>query len=185
MDLSYNNFDVYNPTITLDMLVWSICGGIILGAVGTYVNRLVIGRFTKTLLKDEHRTPETAITLEQAGAGKNIFLRHALRTGAPLRKLILCANEDEFAPPETTKFGRAMRKIFSMDDPEPKTDMAKARFFIPEENAFTAEAKYSEKGSTLPNLILSIILVAAVGFGAKFIIPELFTMLDNFLTIIG
>ena len=34
-------------------------------------------------------------------------------------------------------------------------------------------------------LILSLILLAGIGFAALYVLPELFTLMDNFLTLIG
>lgn len=184
--LDYENFEIYNPTISLDMLVWCIGAGVGAGAVAAYLRRAVIGRAARRLLKAEADTPEKAMTLAEIGLAKNPLVRLALRSGGSLRRVVLCANEAEFAPRTYNKFVLFLRKLFSMDTERPsKTDLSVARFYIPEENKFKTEDRYNAKGQTLPRLILALALIVLVCLGVKFVIPELFTMLDNFITIVS
>ena len=188
MSLVYENFELYNPTISLEMIVWSLCVGLAIGAAASYINRRVVGDFVRRLLKEEIHSPEKAVSLEKIGCAKNIFVRHALREGTALRRIVLCANEEEMVlkQPSSQKSAVFFRKLFSLED-EPKRilDLNRARFYIPEESRIGAELRYDAKGTTLPNLILSLILLAGIGFAALYVLPELFTLMDNFLTLIG
>lgn len=188
MSLVYENFELYNPTISLEMIVWSLCVGLAIGAVASYINRRVVGDFVRRLLKEEIHSPEKAVSLAQSGCAKNVFVRHALRQGTALRRIVLCANEEEMVlkQPSSQKSAVFFRKLFSLED-EPKRilDLSRARFYIPEESRIGAELRYDAKGTTLPNLILSLILLAGIGFAALYVLPELFTLMDNFLTLIG
>ncbi len=188
MSLVYENFELYNPTISLEMIVWSLCVGLAIGAAASYINRRVVGDFVRRLLKEEIHSPEKAVSLEKIGCAKNIFVRHALREGTALRRIVLCANEEEMVlkQPSSQKSAVFFRKLFSLED-EPKRilDLNRARFYVPEESRIGAELRYDAKGTTLPNLILSLILLAGIGFAALYVLPELFTLMDNFLTLIG
>lgn len=188
MSLVYENFELYNPTISLEMIVWSLCVGLAIGAAASYINRRVVGDFVRRLLREEIHSPEKAVSLEKIGCAKNIFVRHALREGTALRRIVLCANEEEMVlkKPSSQKSAVFFRKLFSLED-EPKRilDLNRARFYIPEESRIGAELRYDAKGTTLPNLILSLILLAGIGFAALYVLPELFTLMDNFLTLIG
>ena len=188
MSLVYENFEIYNPTISLEMIVWSLCVGLAIGAVASYINRRVVGGFVRRLLKDSVHTPEGAVTLEQLGYQRNFFVRRALRDGTALRRIAVLENPEEMVQkaPSANKGATVLRKIFSLDE-EPKMilDFARARFYIPEEQRIAAELRYDAKGTNLPNLILSLVLLGAVGFAALYILPELFTLMDNFLTLIG
>ena len=50
MSLVYENFELYNPTISLEMIVWSLCVGLAIGAAASYINRCVVGDFVRRLL---------------------------------------------------------------------------------------------------------------------------------------
>ena len=188
MSMAFENFELYNPTISLEMIVWSLCAGLGIGAVASFVNRRIVGDFVRRLLKEGVHTPEAAVTLADMGFSKNLFVRMALKSGKPLRRLVYCGNEDEMVVrhPSDSKFAVGARRLFSVEaEPEIVTDLARARFYIPEDLRITAELRYEAKGTTLPNLILSIVLLIAAGFAVLYILPELLTLLDNFLTLIG
>ncbi len=181
----YENFELYNPTISIEMLIWSIGAGVGLGAVAAYLRRDVMGKAARILLKREADTPEKALTLAEMGCEKNILIRLGLREEGSLRREIVCANADDFQPRTPGKFRAVLRKIFSRDPELPaKLDFATARFYLPEANKFRAEERYNAKGQTLPRLILALGLIALVCAGAVFVIPELMQMLDNFITIV-
>jgi len=188
MSLVYENFELYNPTISLELIVWSLCAGLAIGAAASYVNRNIVGGFVRHLLKEEAHSPEAAQTVEQTGFARNFFVRRALRDGSPLRRVVLCANEESMAvkQPSDRKGAVIFRKIFSLEaEPKRILDLERARFYIPEEQRIAAELRYDAKGTNLPNLILSLILLAGIGFAALYILPEIFTLMDNFLTLIG
>ena len=183
MSYLYENFELYNPTLTLELIVWSVCAGIVIGAVTAYLQRAVIGAFARRLIADGIDTPEKAVTVEEAGFGKNFLVKLALREGGSLRRTVTLANAEDFPPKAASKGGERLRRLFSMDEePRRALDLTRARFYIPEEDRIRAELKYEIKGTTLGGLAVSIVLVIAIGFAALYILPELFQFLDNFLT---
>ena len=157
--LTYNNFELYNPTISLEMIVWSLCVGLCLGAVMSYLNNRVIGGYARYLLKNGICDAERAQTLTEAGYGKNLFLRSALRDGKPLRRLVRFVGEEDTV----------------------KVDPKATKIYIPEEYRITAELRYEERGNSLPNLILSVLLLIALALVVLFVMPELLQLVDNFL----
>lgn len=184
----YNNFELYNPTISMDMIVWSLAGGLAIGLLCSFFHRRAIGALVRKLVAAGANTPDTAITLAEAGRGKDPLLRYLLRTGTPLRRVILCANEDEFVrrAPSDSRGARFARKLFSREAEEKvTTDFGRARFYLPEELRIAAEVRYDDEGTSVPSLLVSLVLIAAVAAAALYLLPELLTMLDNFLTVIG
>ncbi len=173
--LVYENFELYNPIISLEMIVWSLCAGLSIGAVFSYINNRIIGDYVRSLIRTQIHTPENAKTLAESGFFKNIFVRLALRDGKPLRRLVKCANADEMP---VTHVGKDGEKQIRMD-------MTAARFYIPEELRITAELRYEERGNSLMNLILSILLLVALALVVLFVMPELLQLMDNFITMIG
>ena len=183
MSYMYENFELYNPTLTLELIVWSVCAGIVIGAVTAYLQRAVIGAFARRLIADGIDTPEKAVTAEEAGFGKNFLIKLALREGGSLRRTVTLANAEDFPPKAVSKGAARLRRLFSMDEePRRALDLTRARFYIPEADRIRAELKYEIKGTTLGGLAVSIVLVIAIGFAALYILPELFQFLDNFLT---
>ena len=183
MSYMYENFELYNPTLTLELIVWSVCAGIVIGAVTAYLQRAVIGAFARRLIADGIDTPEKAVTAEEAGFGKNFLVKLALREGGSLRRTVTLANAEDFPPKAVSKGAARLRRLFSMDEePRRALDLTRARFYIPEADRIRAELKYEIKGTTLGGLAVSIVLVIAIGFAALYILPELFQFLDNFLT---
>lgn len=183
----YDNFELYNPTVSMDMIVWSLCLGLGIGAVVSFVNRRALGGLVRKLTADGIDTPEKAVTLAEAGYGRNPVVRLALRTGRPLRRMVLCANEEEFVRrrPSEKASARRMRKLFSIEAEEKVvTDFSRARFYIPEDLRCTAETRYDLRGTSVPSLLLSLLLLLGIALAALYLLPELLTMLDNFLSMI-
>ncbi len=162
--LTYENFELYNPTISLELIVWSLCIGLCVGAVLSFINNRVIGGYARYLIKNGILTPEKAQTLEESGYGKNIFVRSALKEGKPLRRMVRILGEEE-------------REVSD-------ADLKTARIYIPEEMRITAEIRYEERGNSPVNLILSLLLLIALALVVLFVMPELLQMIDNFLTMV-
>ncbi len=181
------NIEINNPILNMDMLIWGVVGGLMAGAVLTVIGRRSLGIFVKRLKAAGASTPESAVTLADLGMEKDFFLRAALKTGKPLRKYALIANEDAFfaKKPSNSRALTVLRKIFSLADAEETAvaDLSVAKFYMPEEERRTAEVRFDAKGADLLGLLFSAILLVALGFALRFLLPELLTFLDNFLPI--
>ena len=99
-----------NPLMSLEVIVWCLCGGLILGALGSYFTRRDASLLIHKLIGDEIFTPDRALTLEEAGMAANLPLEMALRTGKPLRRLLVCVNEEDF-PRKKCSFLRRDRRL--------------------------------------------------------------------------
>ena len=174
MDTIEYNF----PILSFESLVWSGCGGLILGALGSYFTRRDVGALVDKLVRDGIDSPARAITLAEAGFAKNIPVRLALRTGKPLRRMISCANEDTF---ETKKHG-PIRRFFTGEAEHVQTDLTTARFYLTEEMKYRAQTRYDTKGITPLHLLLSVALLIAAAAVALYAAPRLISLLDSFLT---
>ncbi len=182
----YENFELYSPTLTLELIVWSICAGLMAGVIGSYISRRVIGAFPRRLIADGIHTPEAAVTVTDTGFGRDFWVKRALREGGSLRKMVILANPDDFPPKEDSTARKRMFRLLSMELPvRRKLAWETARFYLPEEDRYAAEVKYEAKGTNIGGVILSVILIAAIGFAALYMIPQLFQYLDNFLSVIA
>ena len=176
-DLMYDLGEL-NPLMSLEVMVWCLCGGLILGALGSYFTRRDASLFVRMLIVDEIFTPDRAITLEEAGLASNLPLRLSLRTGKPLRRMLVCVNEDDF-PKKKCSF---IRRFFTGEREIVQTDLKTARFYLPEETKYRADTRYNVKNVTPLDLLLSIIILIAAGFVAIYAAPKLVGFLGAFLS---
>ncbi len=176
-------------TLTLGIIIWGVLGGIAIGTVCSMIGRRVPGLFVRALKRAQAETPDKAVTLADIGMERNFLLKHALKSGKPLRKYAFLANESDFVvkAPNNGKFFRVLRKIFSLPDGEERVeiDFSRARFYMPTEERYTAEIRYNGKGADLIGVLLSVILLAALGFFLQWILPELFSILSGFTSRLG
>ena len=167
-----------NPLMSLEVMVWCLCGGLILGALGSYFTRRDASLLVNKLITDGIHTPEKAVTLEEAGFASNLPLRLSLRAGKPLRRMLLCVNEGDFP---TKKCG-FIRRFFTGEREIVQTDLKTARFYLPEEMKYRAETRYNVKNVTPLDLILSVAILIAAGFVAIYAAQKLVDLLGGFLS---
>ena len=108
----------------------------------------------------------------------NLPLEMALRTGKPLRRLLVCVNEEDF-PRKKCSF---LRRFFTGEREVVLTDLKTARFYLPEEMKYRAETRYNVKNVTPLDLLLSVIILIAAGFVAVYAAPKLVDLLGGFLS---
>jgi len=80
--------------------VWSLFLGIVLAGVGTVYNTQILGGFVRLLLERKALSPDSALTLEEAGYAKNHFVRFALRDKSTFRKIVASEDGKRFYIPE-------------------------------------------------------------------------------------
>lgn len=151
----YQNLSLPENLDSLDVLVWGIYAGIVIGATVATLDKLYCGRMVKALIEKRAQTSETAVTLNALDIKGKWYLRRALREGKPLRKML----------------GNGVI--------EDKKKTAEIPFFLPEENRIKAETRYENGRRPIFTLILAIFAMLAVVFFVLFAVPELLTMLDN------
>lgn len=148
--------------MTLDIVIWSIFIGIVLGAFYTYYIKSILGSFVRRLLAEEAFTPQTAKKLDQMGFAKNIIIRHALRDKSPIRKIVKAA-----APAD------------GEGSSAPRFDPLAARFYIPEELRYRADIMFDAKGSSLPVAIIAVLAFFVAALISFAVIPDLVQMAKN------
>ena len=179
---AFENFTFDSPLFTLETVVWGLVIGVSIGAAFAVLTRRTLGTFVKRIHKAEAADPATAVTLEDIGMVKNPILRWSLREGKALRRYALCANEEEcvIARPAPAGFEKVMRRVFSLEESRPaKTDLTRARFYMPDEQRYEAEVRYDKKGTDLAGLIVSVVMLAARGLVVQWLLPELLGFLDR------
>lgn len=118
----YDNFSVGAQTgVTVKNVILGIMLGAIVAACAMAYTRRVHGRFVRTLLRRGAHSPETAITLREAGLFCNPSVRRAL-LGGVLSKLTRCVETEEYLAAHAEKIdGTATgdEGAAELDDTEP------------------------------------------------------------------
>lgn len=151
----YQNLSLPENQDSLDVLVWGMYIGIVIGATVATLDKLYCGRMVKALTAKGATTPETAVTLGELDIRGKWYLRRALREGKPLRKML---GNGEIRDKKKTE---------------------EIPFYLPEENRIKAETRYENGRRPIFTLVLSILAMLAVVYFVLFAVPELLTMLDN------
>ena len=172
MGLDLNSLLTYNG-MTLEIVVWSMFLGIILGAFGIYYSKNFLGVFVRALLALKADSPEEAKTLAETGFTKNRSVRFALSHSMSFRRLI-CS---EPISPDAEKFiitpkGKKKKRKFSLDE---------LKFYIPPEHYIKADSIYNEDGSSLKIFFLTIVLFLLVAMASFKVVPSLIQMGTNFI----
>ena len=179
---SYDNFDVDVNSASFLFIVWGLYAGILLGVLFSLVTRVHAYKVIHALTENGAENRGSAKTLDELGLGKNRIVKRMLRTDAPLRKLVLCANESDFPPRKMSKLRRFWHEKFLKDTLPPKTDFSIARFYLPEEKRVTAEVRYTVEGHPIRNFILAAVGLTAAAYFTVVALPELLSMFDNLVT---
>lgn len=181
---SYKHLEFYNRIMTLKTVIIGLYVGFLAGILISFYNKVYLGSFVRRLVKKEVFSPEKALTLDEIGMKNTFFLRRALIKGGTLRRIAEAANEDEATcETERSKAAKWFRKFFRFENtPKVKYDFEKLKFYIPEEKKYAAEIRYEKKGSNPAMFIIMAIALTVVAVVAYIEIPELLTLLDNFLT---
>ncbi len=203
---TYENFSVSGSAgSTVRNVIIGLALGMMIAAALMFYARFVQGKFIRALLRGECFTPDRAMTLYETGMFREPSVRRELARGGVLAKLTRClptgqavrleevqeAVEAEPAPdngeardsengapppaesePEATK-ADPMGNTVALPD---RVDFTTARFYIPEELKYRAEARYDSRGSRLPQLILSLV----VGIALAVLLVRLAPVLLNF-----
>ncbi|MGM9680225.1 MAG: hypothetical protein ACI3XR_01825 [Eubacteriales bacterium] len=164
--------DMLSRADTLQIVIWSVFIGIVIGACSLYYNKRVIGAFVRDLLQSGASDPGSARTLEALGYGKNFFVKHALRDGSVLRKLVWEADDNVTTDASGYTFSARTKKM----------DINTARFYVDESNRVKADLRYSTKGTDIITLLVGVIIFAVVAYALLLFIPYI---TDLFSSVVG
>ena len=155
---SFENFDIDVNSSSMLVIIVGLAVGLLVGVVLSLICKSVAGKVVKSLGQHGAVDESSAKTVEELELGRVAFLKSVLKPGSALFKAVACTADGA------------------------KIDYSTARFYLPEEKRISAEVRFAEEKHPVRNGILAVILVTAVAAFAIFAIPELLTMLDNFVT---
>lgn len=90
----YENFELFNPFITLRLIVWSLFAGFVVASLIAIYNKRVVGSIVRRMLSSAV-SEENAKTIAELGYDykKDVFVKSALRSDSALRKYVFIAGE--------------------------------------------------------------------------------------------
>ncbi len=149
-----------NTITTLNLIIWSLFIGFVLGIAVTIYNKYVLGAVVRGLMEHKAHTEEAALTAGELGCS-NAFIRLALRPNSSFRRVIFMVGDTEYE--------------------KKKEDFSTARFYLPEKNIHRAEVLYGNTGASAVTILLSLLAFLVVVFISFTVIPDLIQMLTNFI----
>lgn len=173
-------------------VILALALGVILAAVGIFYTRRYPGGLVRALLKAGAHTPEKAMTLAELGYFYSIGVRLNLKRGGVLTKTVVRAGDPEppvplelrEEPPEAAlkeQSEAAPKEAVAADGAEqvPKPfDFVVDRFYIPEVLRYRAEVRYTQKGSGVLPLVLTVILtMIGSGLLCRYL-PNILSLVD-------
>ena len=198
MYLFFNDAPLLGWLIDTNILILAIAIGVFLAFFAYWFTQTVVGSLVRKLLS-EGVGEDNSKTLDELKKN-NFLFRFLLRDGSVLRRTVSCvgnelplleedskeaekeaeitAEEKAEKAPEDAGDDNVARIIESKEEKKsffarfkkPKKDFSKARFFISEDNAEKAAARYPKKVSSLW-LILVLFLCISVGIAMTFLLP--------------
>lgn len=98
----YENFELFNPFITLRLIVWSLFAGFVVASLLAIYNKRVVGSIVRRMLSSAV-SEENAKTIAELGYDykKDVFVKSALRSDSALRKYVYIAGEKVLSNGET------------------------------------------------------------------------------------
>lgn len=142
--------------LTLEIVIWSLFIGIIIGAFSVWYSRRVLGVLVRALLTSNANTVRNALTFNDLGIKNRFVYRIALRKNSTYRKIV---------------------HIVDTDEKKPKIDSLK--FYIPDEVNFRADSMYNPKGTTLLGAFVAIFAFLIMAVLALVVIPDIVKMLQD------
>lgn len=178
----YQNFDIDVNNGSLELLLWSIYVGIMLGVLASLVYRVCTHSFVSAVIDAGALDEERAVTLESLSFKGKWYIKRQLQSGSSLSRMLVCTNANEFPKKKCNRFDRFWHEKFLGDEIPTVIPFETARFYLPEERRIAAELRYTEEGRPVRTFIISAVILAVAIFAATLVIPELLQMLDNLMT---
>lgn len=166
-----------SPLVTVGVVIFGIYIGAVIACAVMFYNRQVVGSAVRRMLGEEIHSREGAKTLLELGYKKNFFVRSLFRDSTSLRKVVKCVEEENFyaeqekARAEYEQEREKNKKLPRFREKTYRVDVSTDRFYIPEEQKFTAEVKFQKKGSTWVSMLIGIIILTIAFFAILLFLP--------------
>lgn len=133
-------------------VIWGICAGLIIALVSSYITKRTVGNVIGKMFAGGANSKENAKTAAELG----INPKSRVLCGQLYGKIIMCANEYQVRQDSR---GEVPTERKANPYKNPPLDMAKARFYIPEEKDFEAEERFCTSKTSLLSVIMGIFAI--------------------------
>ncbi len=190
----YDNINFGSGTlISIKTIIFGFFIGVFLASIASILNKRVRGDFVRLLISENCNSPETAKTLSELGYYKNTFIRSSLKRGSAFNGIVRCVQKEIFTESEQKReaaYLAACEECKQNGEKKPQApesvpfimDLNTARFYIAEDDRIKAEIKFEKKGTNWLVLLFVFILSITMIFAIFMALPEIFQMLDNFIS---
>lgn len=185
-DGNYQNLGLEKiPLLSIRLTVLGLFVGVIIACISMAYHKQVLGGIIRRMIERGCIDRENAMNAEQLGYSKNPLLKNALEHSTSLRRVVKCAEEEDFYQSQNADMEAYEQK--RRENPKlPKyksliyiADAGKDRFYIPDELKIRAEIKFEKKGSGWLSTVISIVVILVVFFIVLLILPQILQILDN------
>jgi hypothetical protein len=90
--------------MSLELVIWSLFVGIVLGSFGIWYSKRVLGTLVKALLAAKADSELTAKSMAELGIKNNVLYKLSLRKNGTYRKIVHIAGSDKYYIPESMAF---------------------------------------------------------------------------------
>ncbi|MCL2518723.1 MAG: hypothetical protein FWF15_09190 [Oscillospiraceae bacterium] len=101
--MNLSAFTNYNG-ITLEIVIWSMFIGIVIGVGAVLYSKRVLGTFVRALLKIEANSPDSAKTFNELGFKHTFLYRFSLRNKSTFRKIVYVTDDNRYFIPSEKVF---------------------------------------------------------------------------------
>ncbi len=147
--------------VTVELIIWCIAVGAVWAIWCAYYNRTILGGFVRVLINSGALTPDSAMTLAEAGYQKNVFVKRALFGANMFRKMVFEVDDEIITGAEGHSFSARTKPL----------DLSTARFYVAQENRIMAEMRYNNKGADIFGSIVSSILILVLAYVVTILLP--------------
>lgn len=161
------DFSLPEYATNIRLVIVTMAIGILLAGILAIYYRSLLGKFVRYLLKNKIHSEECAVALADTPYRRNLFIKGALRSGGVYGKVINYTDGED---------GGSV--FVSGKLPDRKT-VSRRKYYIPEDMRYRAEFMFTKKGTNIPVLIVTIILIAAFTLLCLYYLPRLLSLLKE------
>ncbi len=180
----YDNLVIDNPTTTLPVIIWGLYAGFVISGLLSLYNKIYLGDVVRALVKKGADSADSAVTFKEAGLKAGYFRCRAIFGDNPLSKYVKIANpfEAELPQKEEKPFVKGLRRLLGRERKK-KYSAEKVKLYVLEEKRIQAELRYSSKGTSLPIILIGIVLAFILAVVVINCIPYLLDLIDSLITL--
>lgn len=157
----YENIKSPIPLIDINFILIGLYLGLVIGFIVTIIRKRYLGKVVRAIIKAEAFSPEDAKSPKELGFGNKKLLLYIVRH---------------------LSFSNPIKQA-GVDTDKKRPDYTNEGYYIPENQRYSAEERYSTKGTSIGSVIFWIIFLIPIFLFLRFIIPELLVLFDNALSL--